>query len=169
MMSSNDEFAVGTEYAELCVDEGTLFDYILLRITEPGRQGTNIMEAGVGAVNLRHPGAEKSAYVERTINMIGQTAGQSGGSFRGYLGDAKVERHQEPFQCRYAHGLYQPFSGVGESGAWIREESAAVGFVFGVGETDEVRLCTSWVADLRAVCARWGKKLVVCIRRLMHQ
>jgi hypothetical protein len=33
------------------------------------------------------------------------------------------------------------------------------------GETDDMRLCTSWIADLRAVCARveerWGKKLVL--------
>jgi hypothetical protein len=148
---------VGTEDAELCVDEGTLFDYILLRITEPGRQGTNIMEAGVRAVNLRHPGAEKSAYVERTINMIGRKTGQSEGSFRGYLRYAKVER--------------MPMASTSPSLMWVARGRGSVrnrrqwGLSLGFGETDEVRLCTSWVADLRAVCARvegrWGKKLVV--------
>jgi hypothetical protein len=125
----------------------------------------NMMKADVGAVNLRHPGGENNAYMESKINTVGRTTGQSEGIFRGYLADGKVERLQEPFQCKYACGHHRPFSGTGDSGAWVREGSAAVGYIFGGGETDDMRLCTSWIADLRAVCARveerWGKKLVL--------
>jgi hypothetical protein len=33
MTNSNDEFAISTGYAELFIDEGTLYDYVLLKIT----------------------------------------------------------------------------------------------------------------------------------------
>jgi hypothetical protein len=102
---------------------------------------------------------------EDWVQTVGRTSGPSKGTFRGYLGDGKVERISLPFRCLYTYGTGQSMSELGDSGSLVRCQSMAVGYIFGGGTTEEVPLCSTWVSDLNMVRERikekWEKDLIV--------
>lgn len=161
LATKDTRFAKTTDIAELAIDNGELLDYVLLEVIAPGRLGSNRMTG----IPLQQSNTDITT-IEDKIHMVGRTSGPSSGMLRGYLCDAKVERFPQKFRSLYAYGMKGKFmSEAGDSGAWVRAEDTAIGYVFGGGGTDEVLLESSWILDLNKVCARinerWGKDLCV--------
>jgi len=158
-------FAVSTRFSELMVEGDTLYDYALLSIVAQERKNTCNQMPAVGApvVLTGDPGLKCEDGEE--VHMVGRTTGSSKGKIKGILIDGKVERLKDPFQCRWVYGEGRAFSEVGDSGSWVRAGGVAIGYIFGGGYTDEIKLESSWLCGidetLKRIKARWGIDLEV--------
>ncbi|KAI5777809.1 hypothetical protein EDC01DRAFT_677159 [Geopyxis carbonaria] len=153
-------FGVTTGLSELCVDQGTLWDYALIEITQQRRQGLNTIDSTF----LTQPSMDYDEPIQEHFRMVGRTTGSMGGTFRGYRGDAKVERIKTPFRCLYAWGE-EKMCDPGDAGAWFCLGSKAVGYMLGGGTSEDIPIGIMLVADLEKVCWRildkYGIELIV--------
>lgn len=79
-----------------------------------------------------------------------------------------MERFPGKYRYLYASGLDgRPMSVTGHSGAWVRAEERVIGYIFGGGFAEKVRLESSWILDLNEVCSRvrskWGGGRQICV------
>jgi hypothetical protein len=162
LTSVDDAFGVTTEMSELGVIRGELYDYVLLTLN-PNRVGRN--EIGGRFVRHLHVGTNVRNFGV-DVHKHGRTTGTTSGILVGVLGDGKVERISEGFQCEYIHsGGGQLFSDKGDNGAWVREGEKAVGYIFGGGQTASINLQISWILSIESLCIRlkekWGREFKI--------